>query len=729
MNYHSPQRHHHKAPVSSSLRKLRRTFLLLTSAWLAVMFLECFDSTRYAQYQKQTFVSKEQQARREKLVQELTLLLEEQQAIKQNFVMHDNATDVCAVWPGHGLEEGGFMGYQVLLRMRSFFAKLKMQPKPSLLCVWFLDQRNEGDSDDSVVVYQTARDLYRQTCHGILQVNITNIKTSSAMLSSGNFHSIQISTLLPRELTHVFQQITKLKDYTWFHWTDPKRFFLIPQHLQWLLTGIRDNTKPNQKPQTLQSWIMESPPETNTRYHQMFGQNPLEAAGCETPRTANMAAAQKLAKCRQKMMPSNNNNNAKLFDDSLAALQYWMAACFQTANNVPCHRQNPLRDRRTQWMFLQRYFELQLPGVSSSSSSTPDFSLRRLHAILYGGCDPVWDQSFGALDQDGTPGYIHDPTFLRKNPPNFAYHVDGEEKGVCDIPLGQGEEGVYGYKGLKKIKIAGTHQTEKRVFCMVYTHSNAHKRVQAISETWGPRCDGFMAASNVTDLSIGAVDLLHEGPEMYNNMWLKVRSMFQYVYDNYLEEFDFFHIGGDDHYVIPENLRYTVSTGSWQGPWDDTQPLFLGGSLPLNPKRRYCNGGSGYTLNRAALKLLVEVLLPTPKCKPHWQSSTEDQCVSSCFRSIGIQCMDTNDERNETRYHTWNVDQHAAWKVGKPGQKWKTLVDFHGIAWKEGLGQISESSVSFHLKREGITTVDSGMRRYHAILYGLCPENKLKANP
>jgi hypothetical protein len=88
--------------------------------------------------------------------------------------------------------------------------------------------------------------------------------------------------------------------------------------------------------------------------------------------------------------------------------------------------------------------------------------------------------------------------------------------------------------------------------------------------------------------------------------------------------------------------------------------------------------------------------------------------------------MDTNDEKNETRYHTWHIDQHAQWNVGKPGQNWGHLPKFHGIAWKEGLGQISESSVSFHLKVKNPLSADSGMRRYHAILYGLCNDHRMR---
>ena len=392
--------------------------------------------------------------------------------------------------------------------------------------------------------------------------------------------------------------------------------------------------------------------------------------------------------------------------------------------------------KKTPWLYLQRYYEIQLATTASNKSTSLDASyaasLHRVHTILHGICDPVWDGPLGALAKDGTPGYIHDPTFLKRNPLPFTFHAVGEKQAVCDIAAGEGEEGTAGYQGLRKIHIASDDDpfdaatgatgkpTKKRVLCMVYTHSSRHDRLRAVAETWGPRCDGFLAASDLTDETIGAVNLLHEGPEHYRNMWLKVYAMWRYVYDHYRDDYDFFHIGGDDHYVIAENLRHTVSTGSWKGAWNDSEPLYLGGSLAISEKRRYCNGGSGYTLNRVALIMLVHDLFPTPRCWPHWQASDEDKIIASCFRSVGIQCMDTNDDRNETRYHTWNADQHADWSIGKPAQDWAYLPNNHGIAWKEGLGQISETSVSFHLKKKQIRTIDSGMRRYHAILYGMC---------
>jgi glycoprotein-N-acetylgalactosamine 3-beta-galactosyltransferase len=64
-----------------------------------------------------------------------------------------------------------------------------------------------------------------------------------------------------------------------------------------------------------------------------------------------------------------------------------------------------------------------------------------------------------------------------------------------------------------------------------------------------------MVASNKTDVSINAVDIPHEGPEEYFNIWQKVRSIWDYVYDNYYDDYDWFHIGGYDMLLIVENLR------------------------------------------------------------------------------------------------------------------------------------------------------------------------------
>eukprot|EP00977_Amphora_coffeiformis_P002880 scaffold538_cov166-Amphora_coffeaeformis.AAC.22 len=340
---------------------------------------------------------------------------------------------------------------------------------------------------------------------------------------------------------------------------------------------------------------------------------------------------------------------------------------------------------------------------------------RRLHSAIHGTCNKYWNTPLGARDENGQWGYVHDPTSLKRHSHPLNMSLTN-----CETP-GPWYDGTR--KALSKVEISPGHPQTKRVLCMVYTHSNRHEQLRAIAETWGSRCDGFMAASNLTDPSLGAVDLWHEGPEIYGNMWLKVRSMWEYAHKNYLDRFDFFHIGGDDHYVIPENLRWAVSTGSAKGPWDHSKPLYLGGSLAIAPRRRYCGGGSGYTLNRVALDMLITELWNEPNCFPHWRGPDEDVTLSKCFRLRNIQCMDTNDELEETRWHPWDAKYHANWDKTQKANWYPKHLKLQGIANKDFMGQISKNSVSFHLKQTKPNPAlppDSGVRFYYALLYGKC---------
>jgi len=151
-----------------------------------------------------------------------------------------------------------------------------------------------------------------------------------------------------------------------------------------------------------------------------------------------------------------------------------------------------------------------------------------------------------ALDANGQPGYIHDETALRKNPPPLNL-PDGFLKDTC-----RHNPRDFNYKMMhERIVVETEYEKTKneegeprpKIFCLVYTIDKFHDRIPFIRETWGPKCDGFMVGSNATDPSIGAVNIPHEGPEIYHNIWQKVRSMWSYIYDNYYEKYDWFHIG------------------------------------------------------------------------------------------------------------------------------------------------------------------------------------------
>lgn len=47
----------------------------------------------------------------------------------------------------------------------------------------------------------------------------------------------------------------------------------------------------------------------------------------------------------------------------------------------------------------------------------------------------------------------------------------------------------------------------------------------------------------------------HEGPEEWGNMWQKSRAIWKYIDRHYINDFDWFVLGGDDIFLIIENLR------------------------------------------------------------------------------------------------------------------------------------------------------------------------------
>ncbi|KAI2488689.1 glycoprotein-N-acetylgalactosamine 3-beta-galactosyltransferase [Fragilaria crotonensis] len=105
--------------------------------------------------------------------------------------------------------------------------------------------------------------------------------------------------------------------------------------------------------------------------------------------------------------------------------------------------------------------------------------------------------------------------------------------------------------------------TGPKILCMIYTVASAHAaQVRAIRETWAGGCDGFLAFSTESDPRIPAISLPHDGEESYDNMWQKVRSIWRFVHKHYTDDFDFFILGGDDLFVLPQNLRSYLAVGA-----------------------------------------------------------------------------------------------------------------------------------------------------------------------
>jgi hypothetical protein len=342
-------------------------------------------------------------------------------------------------------------------------------------------------------------------------------------------------------------------------------------------------------------------------------------------------------------------------------------------------------------------------------------------------------------------------------PSSYLPMRDNEIKEVCGTQRGKGNEGKHGWDVVIKVVLDGPNPlplpssenrptspepsmdqnsnnrssttyvapkymittpepngvSKGKILCGTYTYDKMDYRTQGASETWGWRCDGFLPVSTVTidDPAIrgyGSVDVPHYGPEVYNNMWQKTRSILAYMYDNYFDDYEYFYLAGDDTHLIVENLRrylYTVE----QTHNVAREPIYMG--MPYTYRTiLYNSGGAGYVLNRVALKRLVLVAFQI--CHAKNQVSAEDRFVGKCLKSIHIDPLHTVDAQGRQRFlglHPNDIGRNKGMKAfhAEWGRKY---------GWRTGDDLVSESSITFHMFR-----TQELMKRHHAIIYNSCP--------
>jgi hypothetical protein len=354
----------------------------------------------------------------------------------------------------------------------------------------------------------------------------------------------------------------------------------------------------------------------------------------------------------------------------------------------------------------------------------------------------------GARFENGTLGLVVNPDPARMMQQDTNTTNNNRRPFPCPEPPLPGIEGPGGLKCLKKIRegllesrtlLAETPQEKiPRILCMVYTYKANHDNLRAIARTWAKDCDGFFAASTVTDHSIGAIHLLHKGNETYDNMWQKVRSMWAYAHDYYFDgndEFDAYYIGGDDVYVAVDNLRaYLLSeqVEKLQNGHLDTisqrhqdaqkwatvrpRPLLLATPIYRGNKGIYPSGGPGYTLNRAALDLFGTEGLS--KFYVNNTDSREDAYMGGFFQERGIYTTDTRDEKGAWRYMIEGLETMYKFDgVISPIVPLKMKDLYKNLTYYPSIDGVSSQAVSFHLKDYGTPAeVPNLVYRYHELL-------------
>jgi len=251
-----------------------------------------------------------------------------------------------------------------------------------------------------------------------------------------------------------------------------------------------------------------------------------------------------------------------------------------------------------------------------------------------------------------------------------------------------------------------------KLMCLVYTMADAHaNRIRAMQQTWAGGCDGFLAFSTESDPRLPAISLEHEGPEAYKNMWQKVRSIWKFVGTHYIDDYDWFFIGGDDLFVLPHNLKtYLASLAHKDGTDPKTKEYFVG--RRFNEGSYFNSGGAGYTLSRATLRKFLANMEDAQHCAAKQRTSMEDVMIARCLSHLGIHFTDTRDARGRERFHPFAPGKHLHWTPPKPGER--DWYEDYNKEWGilEGKDCCAPDSVSFHYIKKA-----SMVRHMQALLY------------
>jgi glycoprotein-N-acetylgalactosamine 3-beta-galactosyltransferase len=207
-------------------------------------------------------------------------------------------------------------------------------------------------------------------------------------------------------------------------------------------------------------------------------------------------------------------------------------------------------------------------------------------------------------------------------------------------------------------------------------------------------------------------------------MWQKSRSIWKYIAEHYIDDFDFFLMGGDDMFYIIENLKYYLASDEIRAEVAKGNGIYLGRKLqpPIDkfPKHHelidFNSGGAGYLVDKVALKILGENL-NSAKCLAYHTGSWEDVNIANCLLvTSGIVPYDTRDHLKRERFHHYppaNLLLYNATTAPDWYAQYNPDLTF-------GYDCCSDRSISFHYVPHDL------MRQMHAFVYSC--KNKVVRN-
>ncbi|XP_016991238.1 glycoprotein-N-acetylgalactosamine 3-beta-galactosyltransferase 1 [Drosophila rhopaloa] len=216
---------------------------------------------------------------------------------------------------------------------------------------------------------------------------------------------------------------------------------------------------------------------------------------------------------------------------------------------------------------------------------------------------------------------------------------------------------------------------EVRVLCYVHTKPSNHKpQAQAVLETWGRRCNKLIFFSSRNDTNLKGSVALPAANANFRETWRKTKAALKYLYEQHLNDADWFLEADDETYVLMENLRYMV--------------------YPYSPELAIYFGYPGTVMSRAALRRFVEVSLPNPsKCEPKDAGPTGGK-LKECLENANVMAGNSCDSEGRRRMYLVEPQARSNMYLRYDPKFW--FWKFLAYRTQDGIFSWSNYAVSFH---------------------------------
>lgn len=187
-------------------------------------------------------------------------------------------------------------------------------------------------------------------------------------------------------------------------------------------------------------------------------------------------------------------------------------------------------------------------------------------------------------------------------------------------------------------------QTRELLFIGVMTSQKfLRTRAKGVFDTWGKLVPGrmiFFAGAGKTTPGVDLPVVYLPVPDNVHPPQRKSLAMLRYIYDNFIDRFQWFIRADDDVYIRPKRLA------TFLRKFDSSEILLLGqagvgktkeqGKLGLRDGDNFCIGGPGVIMTKGVLKKVTPRL---EYCSNNTVTSHEDTEVGRCLRNFaGVMC-------------------------------------------------------------------------------------------